>query len=171
MEEKITVDNHAEVTELQQKIAEYEAQVKNLKSTLSERNSEAAQKKREAEEWKTKYNATLSEQEKAEAERAEAQKIKDEQFNELLRKSNISDYKARYLALGYTEDLAQSSAEAKVDGNEELVFQNEAKFMQMRDERIKAEILAAQPKLTPGKTPEADENARDFAEMKKWANI
>ena len=49
MEDKITVDTpNTEVTELQQKIAEYEAQVKNLKSTLSERNSEAAQHRREA---------------------------------------------------------------------------------------------------------------------------
>ena len=113
-----------ELTELQQKIAEYEAQVKNLKSTLSERNSEAAQHRREAEEWKSKFESTMSEQELAESKRKAQEEATLKELAELKRDNTINKYKAKYLSMGYTEDMAQSSAEAKVDGNDDVLFQN-----------------------------------------------
>lgn len=157
MEEKIVVETPSEVTELQQKIAEYEAQVKNLKNTLSERNSEAAQRKRESEEWKKKFEATMDEQQLAESKRKEKEEATLKELAELKRDNSINKYKAKYLSMGYTEDLAQSSAEAKVDGNDEVLFQNESLFIQKNIENTKAELLKAQPSISSGKPIGAEE--------------
>ena len=84
---------NTELTELQQKIAEYEAQVKNLKSTLSERNSEAAQHRREAEEWKSKFESTMTEQELAESQRKAQEEATLKELAELKRDNSINKYK------------------------------------------------------------------------------
>lgn len=154
------------IEELQKQIEELTSQNKNLKSTLSERNSEAAQKKREAEEWKTKYQSTLSEQEKAEADRKAAEEARDKEFAELKRDNSINKFKARYMALGYTEELAQSSAEAKVDGNDELLFANEQAFLKARDEKLKADLLKSQPELQAGSPPKGTLKKEEILKIK-----
>lgn len=140
-----------------QRLAELEAENKRLKTTLSERNSENAQKKREIEEWRNKYESTLSEAELSAQQRAEAEKERDAKYEALLRKSNISDYKAKYLAMGYSEELAQSSAEAKVDGNDEVLFANQTKFIEANNEKMKAELLKTQPSVSSGSHISAEE--------------
>ena len=150
MAENIDTNNVDRIAELEAQLKEYEAQNKNLKATLSERNSENASKKREIEEWKEKYNSTLTEAQLAEQKRKEAEAEKDAKFNELLRKSQISDYKAMYLSLGYDEELAQSSAEAKADNNDEILFANMKKYNEDREKAIKAEMLKEQPSITNG---------------------
>lgn len=178
-EKDIIETNEPEMTELQKKIAEYEQklsesekQVKNLKATLSERNSEAANRKREAEEWKNKYTSTLSEQEQLEAKRREAEEATARELAELKRDSAISKYKAKYLSMGYTDELAQSSAEARFDGNDDILFKNEATFTQLVSEATKAELLKTQPTLTHGK-PIANEDVQkqEFDLMKKYAGL
>lgn len=166
------VDTTKEVTELQQKIAEYEAQVKNLKSTLSERNSEAASRKREAEEWKTKYESTMDEQQLAEAKRKEAEEATLKELAELKRDNSINKYKAKYLSMGYTEELAQSSAEARVDGNDDVLFKNESMFIQLNNENLKSELLKAQPSITSGK-PLGTEEAQKIRDekLRKYAGL
>lgn len=164
-----TVD---ETAELKKQNAELEAQIKNLKATLSERNSESATRRREAEEWKKKFESTLDEQEQAELKRREKEEATARELAELKRDNAINKYKAKYLAMGYSEELAQSSAEARADGNDELLFTNEAKFAQMVNETTKAEILKTQPTLTAGK-PISNETVQqaELAEMMKWANM
>lgn len=161
-----------ETVDLKAQLAEMEKQVKNLKATLSERNSEAASRKREAEDWKKKFESTLDEQAQAELKRKEAEEATARELAELKRDNNINKYKAKYMAMGYTEELAQSSAEARADGNDELLFNNEAKFAQMVNEATKAELLKTQPTITPGKplTNEAVQKA-ELADMMKWANV
>lgn len=157
-----TVDR---IAELEAQLKEYEAQNKNLKATLSERNSENASKKREIEEWKEKYNSTLTEAQLAEQKRLEAEAEKDAKFNELLRKSQISDYKAMYLSLGYDEELAQSSAEAKADNKDDILFANMKKFNEDREKAIRAEMLKGQPSITQG-SPITTEQAEKEADAK-----
>ena len=160
MSEETKVVETQETDDTAKRLAELEAENKKLKSTLSERNSENAQKKREIEEWKTKYESTLSEQELSAQQRAEAERERDAKYEALLRKSNISDYKAKYLAMGYSEELAQSSAEAKVDGNDEILFANQTKFIEANNEKMKAEMLKNQPSVSPGKPLSTDEASK-----------
>ena len=142
-----------EVEELRKSIAELEAQNKNLKATLSERNSEAAQRRREAEEWERKYNSTLSEEQQKEAERQKLAEESARELAELKRESAINKYKSKYLAMGYSEELAQSSAEAKVDGNDDVLFKNEAEFVKNSKETLKADLLKTQPTIQHGEPP------------------
>jgi len=135
------------------KIAELEAQIKNLKALMSEKNSENASKKREAEEWKNKYESTLSEQEKAEQARALKEAEREEQLNQLLREKNVSNFKSNFLSVGYDEELASSTAEAMVDGNNEAVFASLKTFIDNTKKHIEAESLKKQPELTTGKPP------------------
>lgn len=167
MSEVIIEENKTEVTiaELEAKIKEYEAQNKNLKATLSERNSENASKKREIEEWKEKYNSTLSEAQLAEQKRLEEAENTKRELAELKRKSAIADYKAQYLSLGYSEELAQSSAEAKADGNDAIVFANMKSHLENREKEIKAEMLKEQPSITQG-SPLSQKDAEQAADAK-----
>lgn len=158
------------VEELKAKLAEAEKQVKNLKTTLSERNSEAAQRKREAEEWKNKFNATLSEQEQAEAKRKEDEQKMADRLHELERTNAIATHKAKYLGMGYSEELAQSSAVAMVDGNSDVLYQNMNAFINTTKETVKAEMLKEQPSVSSGATPTEIEKQKD-ALLRKYAGL
>ena len=138
------------LAELEAKLAEAEAQNKNLKATLSEKNSENATKKREIEEWKNKYNSTLDEAQQAELKRKEIEEERNRRLEELERKAMVSDYKAMYLSLGYSDELAQTSAEAKYDKNDDVLFANQKAFLEEKEKAIRAELIKEQPSITKG---------------------
>ena len=70
----------------------------------------------EAAEYKKKYNAKLSEKEKADEEKARREAEKDEQFQQLMRENKINKLEKYYLGeLKYTPDEAAKMAVAEVD--------------------------------------------------------
>lgn len=87
------------------------------KATLDKATADAA-------EWKRKYNSTLSEAEQARIAAEEAQKATNDRLAELERKDKISTTKDKYIASGFTVELAQATAEAFVDGNMDVVLAN-----------------------------------------------
>lgn len=87
------------------------------KATLDKATADAA-------DWKRRYHSTLSEAEQAKIAAEEAQKATNDRLAELERKDKISTTKDKYLASGFTPELALSTAEAFVDGNMDLVLQN-----------------------------------------------
>ena len=93
---------------------------------------------------------------------ADEEKIElENKYNELLKKSTISDYVAKYLELGYAPDLARSTAEAIYEGDMNKVFENQQKFNVARDKEREKEI---ERKLHPnggGKN-----NSEDSEELK-----
>lgn len=106
----------------EEKIAALEAYEPDLsgmvsKSVLDRATAEAA-------DWKRKYNSTLSDAEKAKVAAEESQKAMNDRLAELERKDKISTAKDQYIASGFTPELASATAEAFVDGNMDLVFQN-----------------------------------------------
>lgn len=102
----------------------------------------------EVAEWKKKHNALLSEEERKEAERLEAQKQLEEKLASLERDKALSEHKAKFLGLGYDEALATETAEALVNGDTEKLFANQSKFIESRDKALKAQLLNDTP--TPG---------------------
>ena len=114
----------------------------------------------------------MSEQELAESKRKAQEEATLKELAELKRDNTINKYKAKYLSMGYTEDMAQSSAEAKVDGNDEVLFQNETLFIQKNIENTKAELLKAQPSISSGK-PIGTEEAQKIRDQKlrKYAGL
>lgn len=104
--------------------------------------SELAAKKKEL-----KDKLTDEEQAKLEREQ-ETQELRDN-YQKLLRESNISKATAKFLALGYDDKLAAETAEAYVDGDTEKVFANQQKAQAAFEKRIRADALKDTPKPTP----------------------
>lgn len=91
---------------------------------------------------KKQVKAKMTEDEAAKAKEAEERQKLQEDYNTLLKKSTIADYTASYLAMGYEEKLARSTAEALFDGDMEKVFANQklhqdAQAKAIRNERMK----------------------------------
>lgn len=114
-----------------------------LKNALSKSNSEAA-------DYRKKWQATLSEQERIEAERQQREADMQTQLNSLLREKQTSEFEKNFLATGYSPELAKSSATAMVDGNNAQVFADMNTFIAERMKQMQAEALNTQPQLTQG---------------------
>lgn len=89
----------------------------------------------EAADYKKKYNATLSEQERASQEKAEAEARRDERLAELERENSIHKFTESFLDLGYDKDSAIAAATAQVDNDVETLFKLQKKII---DEKVLA---------------------------------
>ena len=104
----------------------------------------------EASDYKKKYNATLSEQEKASLEKAEEQARRDERLAELERENSIHRYTESYLDLGYDKETAIKAATAQVDGDVDTLFTLQKKVI---DEKVLAkeqELIKDIPRAKTG---------------------
>lgn len=99
----------------------------------------------EAAEWKRKYNSTLSEAEQARIAAEEAQKATNDRLAELERKDKISTTKDKYIASGFSAELAKATAEAFVDGNMDAVLANITKHATDVAAKAKDEALKGTP--------------------------
>ena len=127
----------------------------------------------DASEWKKKYRATLDDAKRAEEERAERDKARDEELETLRKERTISKLEAQYLSVGYSAELAAASAKAQADGDTATVLANQTKFLSDMKSKLEAEALGKQPPLTPGKPPEADKSEDDKLSetMMKYAGL
>lgn len=103
------------------------------KDIFDKTSSELAAAKKSLKEKMSSDDAAKTQ---ADEERAEL----ENKYNELLKKSTISDYTAKYLELGYAPELARSTAEAIYDGDMNRVFENQQKFNVARDKEREKEI-------------------------------
>lgn len=124
--------------------ADQTAEVERLKTALSKSNSENA-------EWKKKHRDALSEEERKSQEVAEELKQLREQNEKLLRDSNLSKHKAKFLGMGYEEALATDAATAMVDGDMEKLFSYQQKHQEALEKKIRADALKGTPKPVPNK--------------------
>ncbi|MCM1364651.1 MAG: hypothetical protein NC122_05045 [Faecalibacterium sp.] len=136
-----TIDGYSDMT-VEEKIAalenfEYEdnlAEVQKYKNAASKANSEAA-------EFKRKHEQLLSEEEKARLEKETEFQQMSEELETLRKEKTVSAYKAKYLAMGYDEKLAEETANAMVDGDTDKVFANQQKFLESHDKSMQVERL------------------------------
>ena len=124
--------------------ADQTAEVERLKAALSKSNSENA-------EWKKKHREALSEEERKSQEVADELKQLREQNEKLLRESNVSKHKAKFLGMGYDEALATDAAEAMVDNDTEKLFSYQQKHQEALEKKIRADALKGTPKPVPDK--------------------
>lgn len=139
-----------------------------MKRAMERANSEAA-------DYKKKYNATLSEQEKASMEKAEEQARRDERLAELERENSIHRFTEQFLDLGYDKASAIEAATAQVDGDVDALFKLQKKII---DEKVLAkeqELIKDMPRATTGRyasmtkdqimaIPDREERRRAMAE-------
>lgn len=115
------------------------------KSVFDSKASEAAELSR-------KLQGKLTEEEKAQAEREallaeNERKYNDleEKFNQMVKASKIAEYKAKYIAQGYDEKLAESTAKALEEGDMAKVFENANTYKAELEKKIKAEVMKGDP--------------------------
>lgn len=144
------IEGYAEMTP-EQKLAalegfEYEdnaAELEKQKNALSKANSEAA-------EWKRKHNALLSTEEKKKQEDAEKLAQMEQELADLRKGKTVSEYKAKFVAQGYDEALAEETAKALADGDSAKVFANQSKFLEDYAKKVKADAIKKTPKPGAG---------------------
>lgn len=116
----------------------------------------------------------MSEQEAADADRAQAQAESEQRYsdleikyNELMRRTTIAEYKSRFLAQGYDDALAQSSAEALAAGDMEKVFANTEKYRKALEKKIKEGILDGTHKPAGAGGPKSEETDAGIEQARK----
>ena len=157
------IEGYANMTP-EQKIAALEAieyednasELERYKNAVSKANSEAA-------EWKRKHNALLSEEDKKKQENEEELTSLRKRVGELEREKLIFGHKARFLALGYEETLADDTAKAMADGETDKVFANQKKFLENHDKAYKAKLMGSGSTPPPGSS--AGNEKTDFSKL------
>jgi hypothetical protein len=132
---------------------DYSAEIDRLKAALSKSNSEAA-------DYKKQLREKMSADEIKAKEDAESREKLQKDYDALLREVALSKNKAKFLALGYDEALAESTAEAMVDGDLDKVFANQKKHLDAMEKKIRADVL----KDTP--TPEGGNGSDEITKEK-----
>jgi len=81
------------------------------------------------------------------------------------KEKTIAGHKARFLALGYAESLAEETASALVNGEAEKVFQNQKKFLEAHDKAFEADLLKGTPRPQAGSVGDNAVTLEDFRKM------
>lgn len=123
--------------------ADGSAEIDRLKAALSKSNSEAA-------DYKKQLREKMTADELKEKEDAEKREKLQSDYDALLKKVTISENKAKFLALGYDDALAQETAVAMADGDFEKVFANQKKHQEAVEKKIREDVLNDTPKPTGG---------------------
>ena len=131
------------------------SEIENLKKRISEVNSEAA-------DWKNKYRSTLDESTKKQQEAEEQAKKDREELQNLRKITAIAGYKASYLAMGYSEELAADTANALFEGNNEKLFENQKKHMEAVEKKAREDALRGSGR--PGGSGDGSGNVETEAE-------
>ena len=135
-EEKIKALEAYEIEDVQ---PDYSGYVK--KDVFDKTASELAGVKKQLKEKMTDDEAA---KQKEQEEREELQS----KYEKLLHDSEVSKNKAKLLALGYEEKLADDTAEAMVTGDLEKVMSNQKKHLEAVEKKVRAEALKDTPKPT-----------------------
>lgn len=104
------------------------------KKTFDKTASELAKKKKELADKLTEDEARqLADKENLEAMQKE--------LAELRRERQIAENKAKYLGLGYSEELAADTAKALSDGDMDKVFKNQKAHLESYEKAIKDQLI------------------------------
>lgn len=82
----------------------------------------------------------MTSEEAAKAQSDEAMKELQDKYNELLKKTSIAENTAKYLEVGYSPELAKSTAEAIFNGDMDAVLENQKKYNAECEKRFKENI-------------------------------
>ena len=134
------------------------AEIERLKTANSKLSSENA-------DWKRKHREALSEEERKSQEQADELKQLREQNEKLVRESNLSKHKAKFLGMGYDDALATDAATAMVDGDMEKLFSYQQKHQEALEKKIRADALKGTPKPVPKKA----DGATTLDDLKKMS--
>lgn len=99
----------------------------------------------EAADYKKKYNATLSDTQRASQEKAEKEAEREEKIAAMERKIAITDLTNNFMELGYPKDMAAKAATAQYDGDSESSLKTHREFLAAFSKQKEAEWLKSRP--------------------------
>ena len=169
-EMKLEVKEEAKAEEInpEAKIKELMAEVEKLKKAQSNASADAANHKRERDEWKEKYRATLDEAKRKEEERAEADEAIRAELTALKTEKRISTYTAKLLEVGYDAQTAASMAMNLPEGISDDFFNQQKSFLETQKQIAKTNAINNQSSMSVGETPSATKDDEMDAKLKKW---
>ena len=120
-----------------------EAEINRLKNALSKANSEAADYKKQLRTKQTDDEAAAA------AQKEEYDRLIEENA-ELKKSMELSERKAKLIAMGYDETLAEDTATAMVDGDMDKVMVNQGKYLEAQKKNIQANAMRKTPRPVAG---------------------
>ena len=142
--EQTTAEMKAEEVKPSPSEVALQKEIDNLKKRLSAVNSESA-------EYKRQLKAKMTEDERKEAERLEADKARDEELATLRREKTVNGYKARLMEVGYDAETAATMAEGLPSDLSDEFFTAQKNFLENKTKQITADLVKNQPNLSSGK--------------------
>ena len=118
----------------------------------------------EAADLSKQLKSKMTQEEQAAAKQAETLAAMQRELESLRADKTISEYTAQFLALGYDEKLAKSTAEALYKGDMAVVFKNQAAFVAEREKSMKTDLLKSTP-VPPAGNGEKGPSKEEFKKM------
>ena len=149
---KFQIENYENMTP-EEKLAALEAYEPDMsgyvaKSVFDKTASDLAAAKKSLKERMTEEEAKATKE-------AEEKALLLAQLEELQREKMVGKYTNSYLAMGYDEKLAKSSAEALEKGDMDVVFANQKTFTENREKLLRTEKVQQTPAPEGGAKSEA----------------
>lgn len=114
-------------------------EISRLKAAISKSNSEAAKYKKE-------LASRMSEEEAEKARQEEERAALSARVKELEEREKISAYTSKYLAKGFSEELAKDTAKAISSGDFDKVLDNHMKYLTDAEKKMKSDLMKATPR-------------------------
>lgn len=149
-------------------ILEYEMEVpkdesKKYKDAFDKTASELASVKKQLSE-------RMTEEERLKAEREAHDNEVMAELQALRREKSVSEHSVKFVGLGFSTELATSTANAMVDGKYDEVYANMQSFLSAKEKEITMGAAKGMPTPEGGKTPEDTDKMTDaeyYASLKK----
>jgi hypothetical protein len=168
---KISIENYDNLT-TEEKLAALEAYDPEKNGFVSKATFD--KKASEASELGKQLRAKQTDEEAKAAKDAEERASLIARLEELEREKAVNGYATSYLAMGYDEKMAKSSAEALAKGDMATVFANQKAYMEKREKELRAEQLEVTPRPDGGgvdKGMKKEDLAKlSLSELAKFAN-
>ena len=144
-----------------------EARIKQLESENGKLKQSVTNASADASDWKKKYQAKLSDEEKAKEEQESAYAAMQEKIATLEAREKIANYTAALGAsdIGMDADTAKDVAEALNSGNIEEVFSGIRKFIATHDKQLRENAFRANPTLSGGAGVQKPVSKEQFDKM------
>ena len=157
MENELEKTNENSETKPEQKpdTASLEARIKQLESENVKLKQAQTNASADASEWKKKYQAKLSEEEKAKEDQENAAAAMQKELEELRNEKNIANHKAQFISVGFEDALALEAAQALNNGDADKVFDALRKFITTHDKQLRENAFRSNPTLAKGETTKA----------------
>ena len=130
--------------------ASLEARIKQLESENGKLKQSVTNASADASDWKKKYQAKLSEEDKAKEQQEEANAALQKELEELRTERNVANHKAQFVGMGFEDELATETAKALNSGDSAKVFDGIRKFIASHDKQIAEKALLNNPTLKGG---------------------